>query len=347
MLFSMSSLVSGTCRGGAEVGSAAFYQCSSLSNVSLGDGLSESIGDHAFQGCTSLASVHVPGSVRSVGLESFLPMLVAVECESWRWLGQHRRSLLQECTSLVSVHVPSRSVGEGAFYQCSSLVSVDVPGSVRSVSQGAFSQCSSLSSVSLGDGLSSIGNYAFRECTSLVSVDVPGSVRSVGEGAFYKCSSLSNVSLGDGLGSIGNYAFRECTSLVSVDVPGSVRSVRRSFLSMLLLANVSLPSNQSLRSQTRYSTDVSLLKSCRFLLLLHRSVAAFKHCSSLRSLVLPEAIKTVGGDAFFNCSSLENVIVNSPDASYGASIFADTFLGPRLCTSARLCRVQTVSRRIG
>ena len=79
-----------------------------------------SIGDSAFEDCSSLRSVVFPDSVTSIGNRAF-----------------------NECDSLRSVVIPDgvTSIGIGAFIGCKSLKSLEIPDSVTSIGFGAFSYC--------------------------------------------------------------------------------------------------------------------------------------------------------------------------------------------------------------
>ena len=131
------------------------------------------------------------------------------------------------CTSLASVAIPDSvtRIGDSAFSKCTSLTSVAIPDSVTSIDYGAFSYCTSLTSVAIPDSVTSIGDFAFGSCSSLTSVAIPDSVTSIGDYAFDCCTSLTSVAIPDSVTSIGECAFRSCTSLTSVAIPDSVTSI--------------------------------------------------------------------------------------------------------------------------
>jgi len=85
-----------------------------------------SIGDSAFNWCSSLHSVTIPDSVTNIGDYAF-------SC----------------CRSLHSVTIPDSvtNIGDYAFQSCLSLNSVTIPDSVTSICGSAFYSCSFLHSI--------------------------------------------------------------------------------------------------------------------------------------------------------------------------------------------------------
>ena len=108
-----------------------------------------SIGDYAFEECSSLTSITIPNSVTSIGEEAF-----------------------RECSGLTSFTIPNSvtSIGEAAFYRCTSLTSITIPNSVTSIGEWAFSGCGGLTSITIPNSVTSIRSGAFSRCNEIENV---------------------------------------------------------------------------------------------------------------------------------------------------------------------------------
>jgi len=156
-----------------------------------------SIGESAFETCSSLREVDLPDSLTSLGMYAF------------------SGAALTEITIPDGVTV----IPNSAFYGCSSLSSVTIPDGVTSIEDFAFTFCP-LTALNLPQNLTSIGSRAFMGCRSIATLTIPDTVTNIGAGAFSGCISLQEVTIPAGITSIGNQAFSSGTSLASATFIG-------------------------------------------------------------------------------------------------------------------------------
>ena len=110
------------------------------------------------------------------------------------------------------------SIADNAFSGCDNVRSVVIPESVTSIGSEAFSYCEGLMFVTIGSSVRSIGKKAFEGCENLKRVDIIGSsVSSIGDGAFEGCKSLNRVTIPKSVTYIGKSAFAGCSRLKKVN----------------------------------------------------------------------------------------------------------------------------------
>ena len=124
----------------------------------------------------------------------------------------------RESISAVSLPQGLTSIGNYAFYDCSSLASIIIPNSITSIGDYAFWCCYSLTSITIPNSVTSIGGNAFSYCSSLTSITIPNSVISIERYAFFTCDLLTSITIPNSVTSIGDSSFRNCSSLASVYV---------------------------------------------------------------------------------------------------------------------------------
>ena len=182
------------------------------------------------------------------------------------------------------------TIGDYAFYNCTSLTSVTIPDSVTSIGDSAFHGCKSLTNVTIPDSVTSIGRSAFAHCTSLTSITIPDSVISIGNYAFSYCTSLTSITIPDSVTSIGIYAFYGCTSLKAFYGKFASEDNRCLIVDGVL-------NSFAIGCGATYYTIPDGVTSI--------GVGAFHNCPSLTSITIPNNVTSIGNYAFSGCTSLK------------------------------------------
>ena len=142
---------------------------SASGSVTIPEGIA-TIGDYAFENCTSLTEITIPNSVEIIGRNAFVR------------------------TVLTSVVLPDSitEMGINVFWECSNLETVTLSNSITSIPNSTFFMCHKLSEIVIPEGVISIEYDAFCRCSSLTSIVIPASVTSIVRGAFFY-SGLTTV----------------------------------------------------------------------------------------------------------------------------------------------------------
>ena len=144
-----------------------FDGCTGLTSIEIPNNVTN-IGSYAFSGCTGLTSIEIPNSVTSIGKMAF-----------------------DKCSNLESLVVEPRNPEYDSRENCNAIIETKnntlvfgckntiIPDSVTTIGDYAFYDCSSLTSIEIPNSITSIRAYAFCNCTSLTRIEIPSNVISI------------------------------------------------------------------------------------------------------------------------------------------------------------------------
>ena len=182
---------------------SAFKDNTTIKSITMPNSI-RSIGSHAFAGCTSLESIIIPTSVTNIADHTF-----------------------SGCTALktITLHSGIDTLGAFAFEKCSALKSITLNEGLETISDNAFDFCTALESISIPDTVTSLGNMAFRHAEALRSVKFSSSLESIGNATFQYCVNLQSVELHENINTLGSSTFSYCDGLESIRILGDLTTI--------------------------------------------------------------------------------------------------------------------------
>ena len=317
-----------------SIGNDTFCECSSLASVTIPESVTN-IGDWAFKNCSGLTKAEF-ASIESLCKISFSGISNNPLCYA-----HHLYINGQEVKDVV---IPEgvTSIGDYAFYGCSSLMSITIPGSVTSIGEAAFSGCSGLTSVTIPESLTSIGYDAFCGCTSLPVIDniqyadtylvevvdktqstytIKEGTRFIGEYAFSDCKGFTSITIPDSVTSIGDCAFFCCSGLKSITIPEGVTSIGcDAFSDCFGLTSVAIPNSvTSIADKVfRVCTSLPVIDNIRYADTYLVGVVD----ETQRIYNIKDGTRFIGPDAFSRCKVLTSITIPNSVTSIGHDAFS-------------------------
>ena len=199
----------------------AFLYCAKLTTVTMKGATPPTLGDNIFESCEELNTIFVPVNALTGYQKDWSPYKSKLAIGGFCGADGHESDVtwkLQNGTLTISgtgtmadysyyqapwnayrdtietvvIEDGVTSIGQYAFYACTSLASITIPKSVTSIGEFAFNNCKALKNIGLPEELTKINQHAFVQ-SGLTGVTIPKSVDFIGIGAFSVCEQLDSV----------------------------------------------------------------------------------------------------------------------------------------------------------
>ena len=288
-----------------KIGDNAFYGCITLDSVSLP--VKTELGENAFAGCRAVTKAEVSlDQLASFPSEILKTSLVSVILTDGEIIED---SMFRENAVLEEVILPDTllTIGESAFYRCTSLKEITIPESTKKIA--GFDSCSSLERIYY-NAIEAEANSPFYYAGSQngLSIVIGNSVKKIPAGLF-TLSNVTELIIGENVETIGNRAFSSCSKLVSIEVRATAIS------DLTEDSEIFWNSGNESGFTVKFADGVT------------RIPAYFMPCESTNDLIvvanleIADSVKEIGAFAFFYCDIFANLLLNNVE-TIGESAFS-------------------------
>lgn len=318
----------------------AFSGCDKLESIELPEGLT-TLTALTFGECKNLKSISLPSTLTYMGMINVdhgnyigvtrnCPQLetitvaegnVKYKVDSGCLIEIETNALI---TGTKNAVIPNyvTEIKRGAF-SGSGIESIHIPASVSNIGYVAFNDCAKLKEVTFENGeLQSIGaTYytIFGNCVSLERIELPDSVTAIYYYAFRGCTALREVIFGNNLQIIDAGVFENCNAIEICELPASVTKIHStSFTEKAVSAITIAEGNTTYVKDGNCIIDITtntLVAAGADNVVIPDYVTAIGPSAfnrrSIKSIVIPSSVQSIGNYAFSGCTSLQSVSFNA------------------------------------
>jgi hypothetical protein len=288
----------------------AFMNCTGLTSIDIPDGVTY-IGNYAFKGCTSLTYISIPKTVTEMHNGAFADCtsLDTIRCyftrgsvvgEPWG-AGNNTKILYDE---ILSENIYYTFNGATQSYEVmgvedTSIVNVIIPASFRdlpvtTINAGAFSGCRKLTAVYIPKSVTTISTSAFSVPNITFYCGFSGGVAGV---TYPSGNIMDGSAWGSWYPNSSPTVYYKCychENIIYAD-----RSEGKDYLNCYVIDTFN----------TSALTRVEILDSCEGVPVTTIDRYAFKDCTNLLYLYIPDSIRSIKQSAFDGCTSLRTIYI--------------------------------------
>ena len=369
--FEYSKLIKVTIPGTVKNIEFRAFAGSQLEEVEFLDGVT-SIGESAFAGCNKLTNVKLPNTITEIKLLAFSFCTRLKKIDIPKSIQVIYSAFNESGISEVFLEDGILSIPPYAFEGCKDLISIKIPDSVTSIGEFAFSNCNSLSSLDIPKSVINIDDNAFYNWKDQVIYVYPGSYaeqwvketdlkykeypinlsqciinkiddktytgheiepkivikdgnKRLEENTDYILTYSNNVEIGTAninVTGVGNY---EGTTTVTFNIveedvePEKIKGTYGNYTYEVVVETEEMTIT-SVNKNATYEMVPSIIDGY---IVTNIGNNAFYNCTSLQQVELPNTIKTIGTGAFQKCLNLQSIVIPDSVESIGMKAFSN------------------------
>ncbi|MCR5659248.1 MAG: leucine-rich repeat protein [Bacteroidales bacterium] len=343
-----------------SIGEFVFYECGNLSSIEIPASVT-SIENGAFAECWNLSSIEIPNSVISIGQSAFQYCIGLTSIEIPSSVTSIGGYAFSDCWNLSSIGIPNSvtSIGERAFSYCNGLSSMTLLATIPpALGDGAFENVNSAIPVYvLSESVEAYTSVNWGGFSNFIGIgggtvsvlSNPMEAGTLTGGGTYDAAASCTVTATANEG----YAFANWTNngtVVSTDasytftVTGDITLVANFVLDANIvfadenvkaicvanwdangdgeLSYAEAAAVTDLGEAFAQNADISSFDELQyFISLTSIGEFAFLYCTGLTSVVIPNSVSSIGGQAFYECG-LSSVTIPSSVTFVGFQAFS-------------------------
>lgn len=254
----------------------------------------------------------------------------------------------------VKIAESTNKIEDNAFENCGYLTGdLEIPAAVQTIGDNAFKGCTGFDgSLTIGDGVTIIGENAFAGCTGFRgSLTIGNGVTSIGNDAFNKCTNFTgSIYIGDGVSTSDAKIFGGFSKASGVLRIG--KNVTADVSDAYYLGNYSAIEVSGENSMYASNDGILYSKNMETLLWCPSGKSgtvkitlgtnalkydAFKNCTLLDGVIIPESVASIPDGMFSTCSKLTTAGPTGGDYriqfEWKTAIPANAFSGAQLISA--------------
>ena len=300
---------------------SAFSSCTNLKSVTFAENSNlTTIGNHAF-GDSSLEDIVLPDGLENIKQTAFyktrlesitIPASVTtIEMGSFGSIGNLKSIVVEEentCFEMRGNCLIEKSTGRLIQGFDDSVIPND--GTIKIIDGYSFMYKTHFNPGFIPEGVTTIGTFAFCATSSIKNLILPQSLITIGDAAFFS-TDITSIKIPKNVTNLGNNPFEITSSLLTIEVDEE---------------NSKYHSDGNCLIETATKTLIagcqnSVIPSDGTVEIIGRN--AFLNQSNLKSIVIPETVKTLVVGAFNGCTGLTEINIPSSVERIDSGVFSN------------------------